>query len=158
MPAALVGDRALFIHFPKTGGSWATHAMRGAGVELRPFTVHHPTLEGLPGYQDRFRFGFVRHPLTWWQSYWRYRMERGWDPGHVVDSQARAEQFEAFAANVVERVPGYLSEKYSEFLGPPEDEIEFIGRFEQLADDLVTALKLAGEPFDELLLRKRRPI
>jgi hypothetical protein len=47
---------------------------------------------------------------------------------------------------------------FEEYVGPPENEIEFVGRFERLADDLVRALHFAGETFDERKLREGPPL
>ncbi len=42
---------------------------------------------------------------------------------------------------------------YESFVGPPEDEIDFIGRNETLVDDVVEALRRGQEPLDERALR-----
>jgi hypothetical protein len=44
------------------------------------------------------------------------------------------------------------------FVGRACDEMEFIGRFESLTDDLVNALQLAGEEFDENVIRNTPPV
>ena len=59
---------------------------------------------------------------------------------------------------VVENCPGYLTEYYPRFVGPPDGEIDFIGRYERLVDDLVLALRLAGQDFDEKVIRSMPPI
>ena len=52
----------------------------------------------------------------------------------------------------------FRSQMYEDYVGPPEREISFIGRFECLADDLVRALTTFGIPFDESRLRGTPPI
>ena len=47
---------------------------------------------------------------------------------------------------------------FEDYVGPPGREIDFIGRFESLADDLVRALKTTGASFDERALRATPPI
>ena len=59
---------------------------------------------------------------------------------------------------MIERVPGDASALYEAFIGPPGDGIDFIGRYGRLADDLVAALHLAGESFDEQALRAHPPV
>ena len=59
---------------------------------------------------------------------------------------------------MIERVPGDATALYEAFLGRRGDEIDFIGHHERLADDLVAALRLAGERFDEQALQGHPPV
>jgi hypothetical protein len=63
--ASLITPRMRFLHVPRTGGSWATHAMFAAGViAQRPDDVpFHAGFADSRRYADRFTFAFVRHPL-----------------------------------------------------------------------------------------------
>jgi hypothetical protein len=158
--ASLITARLRFLHVPKTGGSWATSAMHAAGIpavhpEALPF---HADLAESSMYADRFTFAFVRHPLDFWRSYWAYRMRDGWEPASQIDAQAASPDFDEFINRVIARAPGEATALYQRFIGPPTAEIEFVGRFEHLADDLVVALRLAGEPFDEGTLRACPPV
>jgi hypothetical protein len=149
-----VTSRVRFLHVPKTGGTWATYAMAGAGVPaLRPEpSPAHANLAESRTYDDLFTFAFVRHPLEFWRSYWAYRVRTGWDD-NPLDREAGSENFEAFIEGVLAIAPGHASRLFEQFVGPPEAEITFIGRHEHLADDVCLALRIAGEPFDEALLR-----
>ena len=144
-----------FLHVPKTGGSWVTAAMAAAGVLARrprgvPF---HADLAGACDYADRFTFAFVRHPLDLWRSYWAYRLRAGWDPDSDLDRDAASPDFDQFVNRMIERAPGPAGDSFERFVGPVGAEIDFIGRYERLVDDLVAALRIAGETFDETLLR-----
>ncbi len=163
MPA-FVTDHTLFLHVPKTGGTWVTSASLAAGVRATaPDAPHfaaayspdgHATLREVPEYADRFKVAFVRHPLDWWRSYWGHRMREGaWRSDVEIDRLAGHDDFGEFIGRVVERLPGYLSATYEQFVGTPGHEVDFIGRYERLADDLCSALTLAGERFDEGRLR-----
>jgi Sulfotransferase family len=161
---AVVTKKIRFLHVPKTGGSWAVGAMTEAGIELRQPKLQverlHPTLDELEPYSDRFTIAFVRHPLGWWRSEWRHRMRVGWetdapDPRILA---CRSNDFNEFIEMVAENIPGYLNSLYSNFVGPPERPISFVGRYERLVDDLVTGLRLAGEDFDETTLRSYEPV
>jgi hypothetical protein len=66
-------------------------------------------------------------------------------------------RFEKFLCNVLEKSPGYCSLAFSYFAGPPGNEVDFVGRFEDLVNDLVRGLQLAREPFDEGKLRSTPP-
>jgi hypothetical protein len=153
--ATLVTSRMLFLHLPKTGGSWVTSALLAAGVRAeRPASLpFHANREESRAYGDRFTCAFVRHPLDFWRSYWAFRMRDGWDRQSAIDVQAASSDLNEFAARLVERAPGAATHFYEAFVGVPGDEIDFIGRQENLAGDLVSALRSAGEPFDEETLR-----
>lgn len=138
--------------------------MQAAGVELgspeltdSATTEFHAPARAVNA-ADRFVFGFVRHPLTWWASFWRYRMATGWDEENTIDFAAGSDSFDAFIRNVVNRLPGYLSRLYTDYLGPPDAEISFVGRYESLAFDLPRALALAGVPFDPARLLMESPV
>ncbi len=153
--ASLITPRMRFLHVPKTGGSWATAAMHSAGVPaVRPAELpFHADLSESRDYADRFTFAFVRHPLDFWRSYWAYRMRDGWDQASHVDAPAASPDFDEFINRVIASVPGEAGALYERFAGPTAGEIDFVGRYEHLADDLSAALRLAGEVFDERALR-----
>jgi hypothetical protein len=153
--ASLVTARTRFLHVPKTGGYWVTSALKAAGVTVEPSEdlPFHANLAESQSYADRFTFAFVRHPLDWWRSYWSHRMRHGWQTDVAIDVEAGAFDFDEFIGRVVGVASGGAGSMFAEFVGAAEGEIDFIGRYEHLADDLVTALRLAGEDFDETALR-----
>ena len=148
----LLSPSCVFLHVPKTGGTWVREALRAGGVPFEEFDEPHAHLSLCPS-PDKFKFAFVRHPLTLYQSYWRFKMTNGWDADNEFDVECGADSFQAFVENVLAGHPGWCSRMFEDFVGERHNEIEFIGRFEQLANDLVRALRLAGEPFDEAALR-----
>jgi len=96
-----------------------------------------------------FTFGFVRHPATYYQSFWCYQMKRGWRRMH----QLQTDSFEKFVCTALEEHPhGWVSGIYRRLLGE-EGEVDFIGKQENLVDDVIAALRLAGESFDEHAVR-----
>jgi hypothetical protein len=158
--ASLITPRMRFLHVPKTGGSWATAAMHSAGVPaVRPAELpFHADLAESRDYADRFTFAFVRHPLDFWRSYWAYRMRDGWDQTSHVDAPAASPDFDEFINRVIASVPGEAGALYERFAGPAAGAIDFVGRYEHLADDLSAALRLAGEAFDERAVRATPPV
>jgi GT2 family glycosyltransferase len=167
MPS-LITPKIRFLHMPKTGGSWATLALSKAGVATAPLHLElpshrgergrsHEDLEDTQSYSELFTVAFVRHPLDWWRSYWCHRMTYGWLDDHVVDGYARSDSFEKFIAEVIDHAPGFLSNEFEYYVGPAENPITFIGRYERLAEDLCTALTRAGEKFDRAAIVNLAP-
>lgn len=78
-----------------------------------------------------------------------------------------AYEFERFIDNVIRIKPDVPSRAMMQRIGyqkvttdlwrPDEYTVDFVGHTETLVDDFVSALKLAGEPFDENVVRNVRP-
>jgi hypothetical protein len=160
----LLTPRIRFLHVPKTGGTWAWRALQAAGVQVEaiggdppsPRTTHLD-LSKTTEFADRFTIAFVRHPLDWWRSMWAYRMRTDWDGGRTREEVARSDDFNTFIERVIEHLPGQLETQFARYIGPPSAPIDYIGRYETLADDLVRALAMAGEELDEPALRAYPP-
>lgn len=156
---ALALPHSVFFHIPKTGGGWVRRAIAQAGIPAvergrcpRMGSVRHSGFEEADT-RGKFTFTFVRHPLDWYASFWSFRMFTGWRTEEPLESCMSVE-FEPFIRNVLRRFPeGYLSKFYEFYLGSPPGGLCFVGRTENLVEDLVKALTLAGEDFDEERLR-----
>jgi hypothetical protein len=163
MPVLLT-SRIRFLHVAKTGGTWCWRALQMGGVPVEaiggdpphPRTTHLD-LSQTEEYADRFTIAFVRHPLDWWRSRWAHLMRIGWEDRGPIASGARSDDFNTFIEQVLERLPGHFEKELQRYIGPPSSPIDFIGRYEALADDLVRALRQAGEEFDEPALRAYPP-
>jgi hypothetical protein len=156
----LLFERAVFLHVPKTGGTWVRDAVTAAGARFDEFRVDddvHADLSYCPC-PERFKFAFVRHPCDVYGSYWRFKVKEGWDQRNPFDLDCGSDSFATFVRHVLEKEPAWCSRMFADYVGPPERSIEFVGRFERLADDLVHALTEAGEPFDERRLRETPPV
>jgi hypothetical protein len=155
-------ERLVFIHVPKTGGGWVSEAMAAAGIRQERLGFAHHIGKDEIELKGRFAFAFVREPLSWYGSAWTFR-RRLWRekesdpqmeiPGAEFPDEWFALDFPDFVATVIESRPGYLSAYYDHYVGTADDPIDFIGHYENLADDLVKALRLAGQEFDEEALR-----
>jgi hypothetical protein len=159
--ATFLTHKMVFLHLPKTGGTWAAQAVEAAGVpQWRPdpcadrhYSGHgHADLADI-SVEGRFAVAFVRHPLDWWRSYWGHRMRTGWRADNGIDLATRSEDFDDFIGRVLEHCLGYVDELVERFVGAPEAKVDFVGRFESLEDDLCMALRLGDEPFSEQALR-----
>ena len=101
-----------------------------------------------------FAFCFVRHPVTWYRSFWCYRLKK-----HTLYLDFQLDQcwdgdYETFILNALDKYPdGFVSQLYGYY---DLDKMDYVGRQENLVNDLVKALRLAGDEFDEDILRNRK--
>lgn len=156
MPA-FGNEKLLFVHIPKTGGSWAEIAMRAAGVRTeREGDDLHPQLNDLER-RGRFTLAFVREPVAWYGSHYCYKRGNHGTPHYIYDPLLHL-PFPEFLQECTRLFPGRYSRLLSLFVGTPHSPIDFIGYFERLEDDLCRALEPAGQDFDENVLRSVPPI
>ncbi len=161
----LITPRLVFLHLPKTGGTWIRAALPRAGIQCRNVGQYNGhVIPRARAKRGRLVFTFVRETVSWYGSYWAFKTKRdGWgvrsDPGprqhiNTFDADCRAETFEEFICNVLELWPGHYTREYIE---PFTAAADVVGRYEHLADDLVQILQRADEPFDEERLRLTHP-
>jgi len=183
---------AVFLHIPKTGGSWVEKALKAIGQTQRLLYHRHtdmtrvmnyakleppPKRKGLarwfnygrPAQPERmttpFRFCFVRNPLHWYESWWRYMegkrwkywgregVAEDWHPCSPLNGLGDPD-FNQFVRNVARARPGYVTELYSRYA---EEGIEFVGQQENLVEDLIDVLRLLQVSFDERIIRNLAP-
>jgi len=112
-----------------------------------------------------FMFCFVRDPLEWYASYWRYQSDMEWlEYGNRYDvhdwhpwtplNGLGSPDFDEFIRNVIATRPGYLTEMFGWYTTPA---VNFVGRTERLADDLIDVLGRLGVSFDEERVRTWKP-
>lgn len=153
--------KSRFIHIPKTGGSWVRAALRNSKISLvEPIKTLKHSLPEEVSMPANFTFAFVRNPWDWLRSWWAYRMTTNWrDANEPLDIKCKSSNFNEFVDRVLEHFPGVCTYSYQRFLGANFDAIDFIGRTENLAEDLQKALQLADEKnFDASLLASTPPI
>ena len=167
--AELLRNGAIFIHVPKCGGNWVREALRDRGLWRCRIGYKHSTperisnvwrfhrwqfIKHLPTRPDvtpaklrsAFKFCFVRNPITWYESWWKFMAgdwhpwETGrWHPQRPIDS-CGDDDFNRFVENVLRERPGYVSQMFRWYV----DGSDFVGRTERLAEDLQTALRECG--------------
>ncbi|MEM9302566.1 MAG: hypothetical protein AAGE01_10670 [Pseudomonadota bacterium] len=165
-------DQVVFYHVPKTGGTWLRNLLRDAGLlQAQRGRKHDPPgldrflptvpCEALAEERERRRSGarataewsfcFVRHPLTWYESWFRYMSARAWKPWRQAPSfldwhpcapleGQGADRFEDFVENVLRRRPGFVSELYFSFT----PHVSRVGRYEDLRKSASEILQQVG--------------
>ena len=109
---------------------------------LRPHSSLNEVLRERPELDGQRSFAFVRHPFSWYQSFWAFRYANGWDTRNPLDA-CKAATFQEFIGNVVDRCPGHLSAHLREMT----EGVTYIGRFEALRESLIHILSTLGEDF-----------
>ena len=156
--ATLLKTGWLFVHVPKTGGTWLRRGLAEAGFIVGeeavpgvaawpvPATASpamrrlHATARGV-GHDPARSFCFVRHPLAWYRSLWAHGVRDGWEPREFALDQYGCDDFRAFMDRCLRAFPvGFVSLLYRVFT----DGAGFVGRYERLGEDLHAALALAG--------------
>lgn len=166
----IILPRSVYFHIPKTGGTWTRHALKVAVKDFLedvrpPLTGHwynlrleHISPANAPKelLRDKFLFTFVRNPITWYQSTWAQRNDCGWsDPDVlVIDRLFKGSEFNEFVLGCMERFPGgMLTRIYKEFTGEDLQRVDYIGKQENLRQDLITALTKAKEGFNAEIIK-----
>ena len=172
-------DKCVIMMTPKCGSSWILRSLIESRIELDAIggggdgniygtglyldehqsqpqlntTRIHSRLDNTDT-GDLFTIGLVRNPLSWLQSYWSYRMTRGWLRS-ALDKQCQSSNFHDFIENVLSKCPGIVTETFNDYVGSPGD-VSYICKQESLEDDLKLAFQIAGQKYDDDFFIKRR--
>lgn len=173
MAILLKDNKALFLHIPKTGGTWITNILdrcklRGELLKGHRHSDFYRTFKqhNLP--KDIFTFCFVRHPIEWYKSWFRYMSQfddnytfgdendiiKKWHPNSMLNGLDRS-TFESFIIGILKKRPGYVTEFFSWYTPL---QINFIGKQENLREGLIKVLKILKYDFDEEFIRNRSKI
>jgi hypothetical protein len=126
-----------FFHVPKTGGNYVRAVILNTdGVCAEGKHPHAGPLAF--GGRNVFDHSFccVRDPYTWYQSFYRYRVQNGWKTDHPLDINCRGENFEEFIANVLKiwngNPNGFVTALYLKFI----PFVKYVLRMENLTTEL----------------------
>jgi len=143
----------IFLHIPKTGGSWFKQALYRAEIDFENLYDQHVPIQYLINHMDedlndKYIFSIVRHPITWYQSRWCFRIRHGWHVEHPLDNKCASNDFHQFVKNILDFKPGWVTYLYSLY-NDGDVSPNKICRIENLVDDTVSALQEAGVKFNE---------
>lgn len=150
----LKDNYSTFLHIPKTGGNWVSRVLNDLDLANCKTGDKHDCDPG-----RHFGFCFVRNPITWYESWFKYQTHIGWinwDKDHPCEPLNRlgSEHFNDFIYNVLQNQPGFVTRLYSCFT----DNAQFVGRQENLREDLILILDFQGFDFDRDYVRQLESI
>lgn len=148
----LLLTKSSFIHIPKC-----------AGTQLQAFLYHlqivkhqystpqdgHLFLHQMTKSKDTYNFCFVRHPYTWWPSFYEWSKNT-----RFSDMEKESPNFDTWIQDYGAFWMGLYTRLVMRYIGEDpvyasDVKMNFVGKTENLFSDLYTALKNAGEEFDE---------
>lgn len=189
--ALLLGEGAIFLHIPKTGGTWVREVLKEQGLVVASFGHLHADYRHTQYYwqqypehivplalkrrslspalkKDSFVFCFVRHPLSWLESWWSFMTSQNWPDWSKRQARFRrwhptqpleryrpvSGTFPEFLEFVIAQVPGFVSGLYARYTQP----CSFVGKIEQASHDLCSALESAKIAADCQAIKNFRPL
>lgn len=166
-------NKTIFYHIPKTGGIWVRKALKlsvGKCVKMHghpnqkfnltgghaaPLIIKNVNVDN----PRVFSFAFVRNPLTWYQSFWAHRMlkkvklQKNNSHAFPLDKLLDRD-FERFIFRVLKKYPkGFVTELFQCYVGKDGKALNSVGKQENLTKDLIKVLRLAGEKFDQQIMK-----
>jgi len=185
--AIVLKNGSVFLHIPKTGGNWITAVLQEINLVDKMVPHKHADIDRFfsPVFKYRkellkylfspkyfsylhnkpFMFCFVRHPLSWYESWFKYQSQSkrqwrpfgeprdiyNWHPNAILNGLGSPD-FNQFVRNVINKRPGYVTELYGWYTRP---QIDFIGKQENLTEDFIKVLRIMNVGFDEDFIRMR---
>lgn len=139
---AFVFDDHIFYHIPKTGGTYVRKVLQSLDAGFKEIGhIHCSPLDIFGKAGDKKSFCVVRHPLSWYESYYRYRVDNGWKPDHHIDVACRAGDFEGFIKNFIHFYRfGYVTSLYARYV----PFVDVVLNLDNLSDQLQDLLKSWG--------------
>lgn len=176
---ALVLPHSIFIHIPKTGGSWVRHAIKRCGIPVQERGPEHVgrnqiTHAAIKQVHKKYRknrlaFAFIRHPVSWLKSKWAYAIARG---KLKVERRTGVDRclhrdLNVFLERLLDTNAALPTHSmlhrigWNNSNGTWKNTIKnkvLVGRNETLSQDLARFLKKAGESFDQQILMSTKRV
>jgi len=155
---------------PKTGGSWVKGILSqdSSFFNNEQLTLHTRENVGLFGHTPslggfNYEFGFVREPVSWYKSLYRFQASPPKSSNEknkfFFDKSLAADNINDYVENIRKNSHTYLKmEKMYRYIFSigKKRECENIFKFENLAENLSTALKQGGLDMDHIIENSKK--
>ena len=148
-----VNDKNLYVHYPKTGGTFVREILKryckNQRIESNWYHSSHLILENVDIKDFEFTFATVRNPVEWYQSAWKFLndfLKRGkfredeWNPLMPLED-CYNDDFNKFIENCLNQYPSYYSNSLKLYLGENYNAIDFVLKTETLSFDICKVLE-----------------
>jgi len=155
MAVHIENTNTIFIHFPKTGGTFVREILKKVSKSHRIKSKYHPSHTPMREIEmDRYKnsFAFVRDPLTWYESTFKFMLDYcvnrkgkfGVNENNPLKllSKFASPSFQDYMDQVVDTCPGHYQEEFLNFID--FDRISFIGLQENLNHHLFYIFQQIG--------------
>lgn len=148
----LLLNKSSFIHIPKCGGSLLQGMLFRLGLVKHRYTSPqngHLFLHQMVESENTYNFTFVRHPYTWWPSFWYWSKQ-----DRFSFMERECPDFDTWIQDYGPFWMGHYSKLISRYVGDDPHyqskiKINYVGRNENLYEDFKTALKNSGEEVED---------
>jgi len=141
-------NNIIFSHIPKTGGCWIRQALYDNDLILDNNSLLHTTLFVLPpAIEKPTVFTFVRHPISWYESWFRYQTQEGWTDWNCGKDYLHpcaplldcgSTNFNKYIEKCLKKVPGFVTSMYHMYT----QFADYVGRQENLEGDFLRIMKM----------------
>jgi len=163
---AIVFPKSVFVHTPRTGGTFTRSALKHTAIHKVSFEAHPPTVKRAAGIhfrlrdidpailEGRFVWSNVRNPLSYLRSRWCSHLRSALQLVRIPNRHLlflEDDDFATFVEKYVQYSPGSVSRFFRNRLTKDGryPAVDYVVKTENLPHDLITVLELAGEDISE---------
>lgn len=150
----LLLKKSSFIHIPKCGGSLIQSFLYEFDLVRDRYRYPqngHMFLHQMTESKNTYNFCFVRHPYTWWPSFWHWSKR-----DRFTEEEKQSPNFDTWIEEYGPFWMGMYTQLIKRYIGEDpyykcDIKMDFVGKMENLFPDLKTAVLNAGELVDPLV-------
>lgn len=148
----LLLPKSSVIHIPKCAGTFLQaflYALKLPKYRYSSPQDGHLFLHQMTQSKDTYNFTFVRNPYTWWPSFYEWSKNT-----RFSESERKCPDFDAWVQDYGPFWMGLYTQLVKRYTGEDpvyacDVKMHFVGKTENIFEDLHTALTNAGETFEE---------